>query len=54
LAASASGHHPAAFLITVLDHPVQQEIVLSNHHSADPALPREAVYELGANSGDYW
>jgi carboxypeptidase family protein/MMPL family protein len=54
LAASASGHHPAAFLITVLDHPVQQEIVLSNHYSADPALPREAVYELGANSGDYW
>jgi hypothetical protein len=54
LAAAASGHHPAAFLITVLDHPVQQEIMLSNHHSADPALPREAVYELGANSGDYW
>ena len=50
LAASASGHHPAAFLITILNSPVQREIVLTN----DSPLPREDVYELGGTHGDYW
>jgi hypothetical protein len=55
LAASASGHHPAAFLVTVLDRPVQREIVLTNLHPADPPRPQEAVYELGASrDSDYW
>jgi hypothetical protein len=35
LAASASGHHPAALLVTVLDRPVQREIVLANLDPAD-------------------
>ncbi|MGH3751782.1 MAG: MMPL family transporter [Pseudonocardiaceae bacterium] len=34
LAASASGHHPAAFLVTVADRPVRQEIVLPDRDSA--------------------
>jgi hypothetical protein len=35
LAASANGHHPAALLVTVLDRPVQREIVLANLDPAD-------------------
>ncbi len=54
LAASASGHHPAALLVTVLDRPVQCEIVLANVAPADSPLPREPVYELGGSQGDYW
>jgi hypothetical protein len=55
LAASAAGHHPAAFLVTVLDRPVQRQIVLANHDSTDSPPSSESVYELGGiRGGDYW
>lgn len=40
LVASAVGHHPAAFLITVAERPVRQEIVLPDLDSAGSRLPR--------------
>jgi hypothetical protein len=42
LVASAIGHHPGAFVVTVADRPVGHEFVLPDLDSADPRLPRPA------------
>jgi EmrB/QacA subfamily drug resistance transporter len=41
LVTSAAGHHPAASLITVSDHPVGHDIVLPHRDSTDSWPPRE-------------
>jgi hypothetical protein len=41
LVTSAAGHHPAASLITVTDHPVEHDIILPHRDSTDSWHPRE-------------